>query len=63
MTRRDQCYLVGRRASFLVGAQAATAWSALAQRLEAMSEMDIPKFRDLLTAIRTATIVARRKPS
>jgi hypothetical protein len=62
MTRRDQCYFVGRRASFLAQAQAAM-WAALAHRVEAMAEMDIPKFRDLINAIRSATIMAGRKPA
>ena len=59
--RRDQCYLVGRRASLLTPAQSVEAWLTLAKRLEMMGEMDIPKYRDLITTIRAATIVARKK--
>lgn len=58
MTRRDACYFVGRRAGKLHPVRAAIAWEALARRLEALGDQDIPKFKDLLTAIRQSTIVA-----
>jgi len=60
MTRRDRCELVGRRAGLLNDGQAATAWKLLALQLESMGDMDIPKFRDLLKAIRGATIAAHQ---
>jgi len=60
LTRRDRCYLLGRRASFLTGRKAAQAWRVLAHKVEAMGDMDMPKFMDLLVAIRTATIIGRR---
>ena len=60
-TRRDKCYLVGRRGQRLTGAAAIYAWQNLSARLIAMQERDVPKFNDILIAIRVATIQARRK--
>lgn len=59
MTRRDKCYLVGKRAGKLPPLEAAAAWQVLAGHIEDMSEQDIPKFNDLLRAIRKATIDAK----
>lgn len=56
MTRRDKCVLVGKRASLLDPAQAREAWYQLAILLDGMGEKDIPKFNDLLRAIRLSTI-------
>lgn len=61
MTRRDTCYLVGRRAAGLTTREAAAAWWDLACRLEAMGEMDLPKFRHLLKQIRLATITGKQQ--
>lgn len=58
--RRDICYAVGRRARTLSRMQSAAAWQDLADHIENLSEKDIPKFRDLLHAIRAATIYAKR---
>lgn len=61
MTRRDQCYFVGRRAGTLTLPQAAWAWHQLAIDLETeFSEMDLPKFRRLLHRIRLITICAKQ---
>lgn len=61
MTRRDQCYLVGRRAKKIENlAVAANAWSKLADKLIAMGEMDVPKFRHLLHAIRRSHLDAEK---
>lgn len=60
MTRRDQCYFVGKRAYRLHPIQAAYAWYYISGQLEAMGEMDIPKFRHLLQMIRRANILAAR---
>lgn len=60
--RRDMCHFVGSRASLLTPDQAAQAWHFLAGRMEEMGEMDIPKFKDLITSVRAATIWAKRKP-
>lgn len=60
MTRRDRCYLIGRRAGQLGYYQAAKAWFILAADLEAMGERDLPKFNELLGSIRVATIAARQ---
>lgn len=59
LARRDQCLLVGRRAGRLSPGEAATAWARLAEGLEAMGDLDIPKFVDILTAVRAATIRAK----
>lgn len=60
MNRRDRCYVVGRRASKIEGRRAAKAWESLARQLEAMGDKDVPKFYDLLVAIRAANLVAVR---
>ncbi len=60
MTRRDLCYLVGRRAARLSFTQSAKAWQSLARSLEGLSDKDIPKFHDVMDAVRVATIVARQ---
>lgn len=59
MTRRDKCYLVGRRASKLTPLQAAKAWAYLAWKVESFGEADVPKFNDLIWAIRNGTLVAK----
>jgi hypothetical protein len=59
MTRRDMCLLVGRRAGKIQQMEvAACAWAALARRLELMGDLDVPKFRQLLCAIRDSNIYA-----
>jgi hypothetical protein len=63
LTRRDRCYLFARRASRLTPPQAAEAWYALADKVEAMGEMDVPKFNDLLIAFRVATLRGKREGS
>jgi len=40
--------------------EAAQAWHSLAEQLEAMGNVDIPKFNDLLIAVRIATVRAKR---
>lgn len=60
MTRRDKCYLVGKRASQLSRYQRAYAWHLLAADLMALGNKDIPKFQDIVKAIRQATIQAKR---
>lgn len=56
-TRRDMCHFVGKRAGMLRADQAMHAWFALASRVEAMGELDVPKFLGLLAAVRAATII------
>lgn len=59
MTRRDQCHVVGKRANRLNSIQAAYAWYFVAAFLEDnAAELDIPKFKHLLYAIRRATTSA-----
>ena len=59
MTRRDQCYLVGRRALTLNPDEAALAWKALASQLEEMGKRDMPKYADLIRAVRASTITGK----
>lgn len=59
LIRRDLCGIVGERAAKLSDRQAARAWRNLAKELEALCEKDIPKFRDLLSAVRRSTIQGR----
>jgi hypothetical protein len=59
VTRRDRCYFVGHRARTLTPAQAAKALEVVGRRLEALGDRDMPKFVDLLSLIRAATIVAK----
>jgi len=56
MTRRDRCWLNGRRAYLLKQEQAAHAWQALAEGLAALGDKDVPRFDDLMAAIRRATV-------
>jgi hypothetical protein len=60
LPRRDRCFATGRRALLLTGDRAAAAWRLLAGELQDMGMMEIPKYRDLLRAIRKATIGARK---
>lgn len=58
--RRDRVYLAGCRAGRLTDAQSAAAWRSLSAQLQELGELDIPKFRDVIAAIRSATITAVR---
>jgi acyl transferase domain-containing protein len=60
LTRRDRCYLFGRRGQAMSPPQAAAAWFHLSERIEAMGDLDVPKFNDLLIAFRVSTVRARR---
>lgn len=59
-TRRDACFFVGKRAAMLSTAEACTAWQILSLKVQTMEDMDIPKFRDMLSAVRSSTIIARQ---
>lgn len=59
MPRRTRCGLVGRRAAFLTPEQMEYAWMSVALALIGLENRDVPKFDDLLKAIRKATIVGR----
>jgi hypothetical protein len=56
MTRRDMCHFTGKRAGMLNAAAASAAWGYMAEKVERMGDMDVPKFLDLLRAFRTSTI-------
>ena len=62
ITRRDRCFLVGKRAGLLTPGQAAKAWRQLAYLIELLGHVEgrVPKFNDLLTSVRKATIVSRK---
>lgn len=60
LTRRDRCYIIGRRAFRLTASQAQFAWWHLAELIERMGELDVPKFNNLLIAVRVATVRAKR---
>jgi hypothetical protein len=62
VTRRDLCDLVGQRAAQLSDRQATAAWRSLARDMEQLGEKDVPKFRDVIRAIRAATIEGVNKP-
>lgn len=59
--RRDRIYFVGLRAAKLNRDQAAAAWWNLGSKLLAMDQLDVPKYKDLVTAIRNATIEAQQE--
>lgn len=60
MTRRDKCFTVGSRALRLNGVQVHVAWQTLAMELQAMGDMDVPKFKHLLKAVQRGYIKGRR---
>ncbi|HWY74984.1 MAG TPA: hypothetical protein VN281_05175 [Verrucomicrobiae bacterium] len=60
MTRRDKCHIAGTQAQRLDEKQSAIAWHLLAGELVELGDADIPKFRQLMMAIRSSTILARR---
>ena len=57
-TRRDFCEFMGREALGLSTLESSRAWRAMAKSLLELGDKEIPKFRDLALAIRTATIRA-----
>lgn len=63
MRRRDHCALVGKRAAALSPRRAAKAWALLAQKLDDLGMKDIPKYADIMQAIRQSTIEVARDMS
>lgn len=61
LPRRDLLDVIGRRMARLTPDQAVVAWAELARRVEALGEMDLPKFKHLVQAIRSATIAGRQR--
>lgn len=59
MTRRDRCYLIGRRGLRLTSYQAVKAWFHLADQIERMGDKDVPRFNDLLIAFEVAAVKAK----
>lgn len=62
-TRRELCEIVGRRAALLTPDQAAEAWFFLSGHLDGMGDPGnhkVPKFLDVMAAIRAATIFGVR---
>lgn len=65
LPRRDQVYLVGRRMMKMRPSQRLMAWELLALRLQVMGSEEqygLPKYRDLVKAIRLSTIYAKNIP-
>jgi hypothetical protein len=58
--RRDLCGAVARRMSKLDARQAAWAWHELSIHIEQLELKDIPKFWDLLFAMRACTFFGRK---
>ena len=61
LPRRDLLDVIGRRMARLTPDQTAVAWAELARRVEALGEVDLPKFKHLVQAIRKATIAGRQR--
>ncbi len=59
LTRRDLCFLVGKRAAKLSREESANAWQFLSGWVESLGDADVPKFTNLIDGMRQATIVAR----
>lgn len=59
-TRRDMCYSVGRRAAQLKPHEAAAAWHDMAAKIESLGDADIPKFKDIIAAVRHANIFGKK---
>lgn len=58
--RRDLCWFVGKRALTLTPLQMTYAWDMMARQLHhRLGEMDLPKFVNLISLIRAATIKAK----
>lgn len=60
MNRRDRCEMISRRMSELTAEQSERAWRHLTGALIICGDLDMPKFENLLTAIRAATIYGKR---
>lgn len=61
MTRRDKCHLVGLRMMGLTHDQSSIAWKILSHKVCLLGEADIPKYKDLIHALRVATTKACAK--
>lgn len=61
LPRRDHLWVVAQRCRRVESP--ADAWAELIAQLEELSDRDLPKYRDLVDAIRAATIAGRRKPN
>jgi len=60
LPRRDMCHVIGRRAQKLSPEESAYAWQMLGRQLEQMGDLDMPKFKHLITTIRAATVCGRQ---
>lgn len=61
MNRRDRCEMIARRMGELNTEEAERAWRHLSGGVTGLGELDIPKFENLLSAIRAATIYGKHK--
>ncbi len=60
LPRRDKCFAFGARGLKLTKEQAASAWWFLCAEMQIMGDLDMPKFKHLLHAIRVATIQSKK---
>lgn len=58
--RRSIIGCVARRMKTLQLSQAGRAWHSLADELEAMEQKDVPKYADIVRAMRSATIKGKK---
>lgn len=59
--RSDRCYAAGVRARKLDETRAIAAWRHLSESLIDLGDHPLPKFENLLRAIRSATISVRQQ--
>lgn len=59
MNRRDRLYCIAKRGMLLPLSEKASAWNILMDLLDHLSERQLPKYRDVITAIRKAQISTR----
>ena len=59
--RRDLCHELGTQMNELPEPRAAMAWDSLSRHIIKLGDKDVPKFKDLIEAIRIATENGRAK--
>lgn len=60
MTRRDKVYLLAKRGMLLPYNEKASAWNILMDLLDRVGEKQMPKFKDIIWAVRSAQIQTRK---
>jgi len=59
MNRRDRLYFLAKRGMLLPLSEKASAWNILMDLLDHLSGRQMPKYREIITAIRKAQVSAR----